>query len=130
MQTRAMTEQDFSALQAAITRDAFHQGEWKVSDFIHTPESPKMCTVIEDSQGPIAFVRYTKTLRVSCVWNDAVDNHRNARAIIFGILDTVKQARANGFTEVVIEATNESLKHFLIKAVGMKSVDGECVLAV
>jgi hypothetical protein len=128
--TRAMTEQDYPALQAAMARDTFHPGEWKVEDFIHTAESPKVATVIEDSQGPITFVRFTKTLRICCVWNDEADNSRNARAVIFGIRDAVQLARANGFNEIIIQTNHIKLATFLTKVLKMKQSSGEFILAV
>lgn len=135
--TRAMTEQDQPALQAAIKRDTFHPGEWSVDDFIFEPDSnyekkrlPKICTVIEDQNGPITFVRFTKTLRVCCTWVDAEDTRRNARAIIFGVLEAVQTARANGFAEIVIQTDHPKLAAFLEKACGMKNSKGEFLISV
>lgn|ERR1017187_2914474 len=128
--TRAMTEQDYPALQAAVDRDTFHLGEWKVSDFIHTPESPKMSTVIEDAQGPIAFVCFTKTLRISCIWNDENDIHRNARAIIFGVHDAAERARSSGFSELVITTESEKLASFFERVLGMKRSQHEFLLQI
>jgi hypothetical protein len=125
-----MTAQDYPALQAAIDSDTFHPGEWKVTDFIHTPESPKVCTVIEDSKGPITFVRFTKTLRICCVWNDGLDNHRNAKAIIFGVHDAVQMARANGFTELVIQSDNPKLGEFLKRVLKMTESGNQYLLGV
>lgn len=128
--TRAMTEQDYPALRAATSASTLHPGEWKVEDFIHTAEVPKVSTVIEDSQGPIVFVRFTKTLRICCVWNDEEDNHRNARAVIFGIRDAAQMARANGFTEIIIQTNHAKLATFLSKVLKMKQSDSEFLLAV
>jgi hypothetical protein len=128
--TRAMTEQDYPAVQAAIDRDSLHPGNWEIGDFIHTAEVPKVSTVIEDPQGPIAFVRFTKTLRIGCVWNDSTDNHRNARAVIFGIHDAVAMARANGFTEIIIQTSHTKLATFLTEVLKMKQSGSEFLLAV
>jgi hypothetical protein len=135
--TRAMEERDQPALQAAIDRDTFHPGTWSVDDFIFEPESnyekkrvPKICTVIEDQHGPITFVRFTKTLRVCCVWNDGTDNHRNARAIIFGIREAVTQAQANGFTEIIIQTDHDKLATFLTEVMKMTKSGNEYLLAV
>lgn len=128
--TRAMTQQDYPALQSAIERDTFHPGAWKAEDFISTEESPKMCTVIEDSQGPITFVRFTKALRIGCVWNDGNDNHRNARAIIFGIRNAIDLARANGFTEIIIQTDHDKLATFLTDVMKMTKSGNEYLLAV
>jgi hypothetical protein len=135
--TRALTEQDHAALEAAIGRDTFHPGTWKLQDFVHDPSSederekvPKVCTVIEDAKGPITFVRFTKTLRVCCVWADGEDNHRNARAIIFGIRDAVSMARANGFTEIIIQTDHDKLATFLTNVMKMTKCGNEYLLAV
>lgn len=127
---RPMTDQDYGSLQAAIDRSVFHPGEWKIKDFIHTPQAPKMCTVIEDSKGSIAFVRFTKTLRICCVWNDELDVHRNGRAVVVGIHDAVKQAQANGFSEIIITTDNEKLAQFFIRAMQMKQSGSEFILTV
>lgn len=128
--TRAMTPQDFPALQAAIERDTFHPGAWKAEDFESSAESPKFCQVIEDQYGPITFVRFTKTLRIGCVWNDGTDNHRNARAIIFGIRNAIDLARANGFTEIVIQTDHDKLATFLTQVMKMTKSGNEYLLAV
>ena len=128
--TRAMTEQDYPALRAATSASTLHQGEWKVEDFIHTAEVPKVCTVVEDSKGPIAFARFTKTLRICCVWMDEQDIHRNARAIIFGVHDAVKIARANGFTEIIVQTSHKKLATFLTEVLKMKQSGSEFLLAV
>ena len=108
--TRAMTEQDQPALQAAIKRDTFHPGAWSVDDFIFEPDSnyekkrlPKICTVIEDQNGPITFVRFTKT---------------------------VSQARANGFTEIIIQTDHDKLATFLTDVMKMTKSGNEYLLAV
>jgi hypothetical protein len=137
MKTRALIEQDHPALQAAIDSDTFHPGEWSVDDFIQDSLSenpqhkiPKVCTVVEDSQGPIIFVRFTKTLRICCVWNDEADNHRNARALVFGMRDAVKMARANGFTEIIVQSDHKKLATFLTEVLKMKQSGSEFLLAV
>ena len=125
---RGFTKEDIPALEAAISRDTIHPGEWKIRHFVPEPGDPPVdVAVIEDSQGPITFVRYTKTLRVSCVWNDARDIHRNARAIIFGIRDAAKKAAASGFTELLIRADSEKLRTFLRDVMGF-SGDRDMIL--
>jgi hypothetical protein len=135
--TRALAETDHAALQVAIDRDTFHPGTWTIQDFIHDPSSederekvPKVCTVIEDSKGPITYVRFTKTLRICCVWADGTDNQRNARAIIFGVRDAVQVARANGFTEIIIQTDHDKLATFLTDVMKMTKCGNEYLLAV
>ena len=122
---RKLEDTDIPALQKAIDADTFHPGEWKVNHFTSTTTN-----VIEDSHGPIAFVRYTKTLRISCVWSDGADTSRNARAIIQGINDAVQKARASGFTEIIITTTHDKLAAFFEKILGMTKSGDEYILAV
>ncbi len=125
---RSFTKDDLIQLQQAINRDKFHPGLWTVEHF--SDKSPKEVEVISDQTGPIAFVRFTKTLRISCVWNDAEDNHRNARAIIHGIRDAVIRARDSGFTEIIITAESDELKIFLSNVLKMNPQTNEFVLQV
>lgn len=133
---RQFTKEDVFALQKAIDADTFHPGEWTVEHFYNPTPDPKkynppvMTTIIEDQHGPIAFVRYTKTLRISCVWNDAADNSRNARAIIQGIKDAVEKARASGFSEIIITTDHPKLADFFERILKMTPSSGEYLLAV
>jgi hypothetical protein len=121
---RKFTTDDVPALQKAINADQFHPGEWQVDHF--TP--PVTTNVIEDQHGPIAFVRYTKALRISCVWNDASDTGRNARAIIQGLRDAVERARASGFSEIIITTESEKLATFFERVLGMRRSQQEFLL--
>jgi hypothetical protein len=131
IEIRNLTEDDIPALQKAIEVDTFHPGEWKVEDFLSSPDKPPVATnVIEDQNGPIAFVRYTKTLRISCVWNDGADVSRNARAIIQGIHDAVLKARASGFSEIIITTSHSKLATFFERVMKMTKSGDEYLLAV
>jgi hypothetical protein len=124
---RPFNPADIPVLEGAIERDQFHPGEWKVE---HFTEGPVSSSVIEDDKGPIVFVRFTKTLRISVVWNDASDTSRNARAIIFGIKDAVDKARASGFTEIIITTSHPKLQVFLERVMKMSRSGDEYLLAV
>lgn len=129
IEMRPFEESDVPALEQAISRDTFHPDSWKTEHFT-AEKPPKVCSVIADSKGPIAFVRYTKTLRVSCVWNDAEDNHRNARAIIHGIRDAVEKARASGFTEIIVTTESDKLATFFERVLEMSKSGSEYTLQV
>jgi hypothetical protein len=136
IEIRPFDKTDIPALQAAIDRDTFHPGEWSVKHFYDDPNDPdalkipKEVATMSDSRGPIAFVRYTKSLRISCIWDDEKDVHRNARAIVVGILDAVQKARASGFTEIVIQTQSEKLATFFEKVLRMKRSREEFLLQV
>lgn len=125
---RDFTSDDVPALSRAIDSDNFHPGEWRVENF--TPQPGVDTNVIEDQTGPIAFVRFTKTLRISCIWNDGKDTRRNASAIIQGIQDAIRRARVSGFSEIVIQTKHPRLASFLEQIMGMTKSDGEYLLAV
>lgn len=135
---REFTAEDVPALQGAIDRDTIHPGEWTVEHFYDPdpdPDSteyraPVTTNVIEDQHGPLAFVRYTKTLRISCVWSDAEDFSRNARAIIHGIKDAVEKARASGFSEIIITTSHPKLAEFFSRVLKMNHSGDEYILAV
>jgi len=123
--------QDSPALQTAIDGATFHPGAWKLEDFLQSDGgAAKVAAVIEDARGAIAFTRYTKVLRICCVWRDEADHTRNAKAVIFGIKDAVQRARASGFSEVQIQTSNPKLAQFLENVLKMKKSDGEFILYV
>ena len=124
---RPFESADIPALEDAIKRDTFHPGEWRVDHFTAGPVSS---SVIEDDKGPIVFVRFTKTLRISVVWNDGADTSRNARAIVFGIKDAVEKARRSGFTEIIITTSHPKLQVFLTRVMNMTRSGDEYLLAV
>lgn len=136
IEIRPFEPTDIPALQAAIDRDTFHPGEWSVKHFYDDPNDPdalkipKEVTTMSDSKGPIAFVRYTKSLRISCVWNDETDNHRNGRAVLIGIFDAVQKARSSGFTEIIITTESDKLATFFEKTLKMKRSRDEFLLQV
>lgn len=127
---RQMTGEDIPLLQTAIDNATSHPGNWEVGNFVSTESKPRVANVIEDSQGPIAFTRYTKSLRLCCVWNDENDVSRNAKAIIFGVKDAVERARASGFSEVLIQTSNPKLEAFFTQVLKMKKSDGEFIMYV
>lgn len=116
---------DETALQTAIDADKFHPGEWKVE---HFKQPTALVQVIEDTQGAIAFVRYTKTLRISCVWADADSRNRNGRAAVLGIKDAVDKAKNSGFTEVIITTNHPPLARFFTTVLKMKHRGDEYLL--
>ena len=135
IEIRPFSETDIPALSEAISKDK-HDPSWSVKHFYDDPTDPdvlkipKEVVTISDSKGPIAFVRYTKSLRISCMWNDETDNHRNGRAVLNGILDAVNKARANGYTEIIIATESEKLATFFERILKMKRSRDEFLLQV
>jgi hypothetical protein len=117
-------------LPGVVTACEHSQGNWTPEAFQEDPNCPKYCAVLEDDKGPIVFVRFQKSLRVSCVWVDGLDRARNAAAVRKGLQEACELARANGFVEVIVEATSDNLKQFLATECGMTPVNGEMVISL
>lgn len=136
---RAFEKEDVPALTAAIDNDKIHPGTWTVNDFYDSPEDienkkalniPKYVKVISDQHSPIAFVRYTKTLRICAVWADGRDRQRNSRAVIQGIRDAITNGRASGFTEIIIQTDYEPLAQFFTQVMKMTQHGDQFTLAI
>jgi len=125
---RPMASSDLDAVISACERS---EGNWTADAFQEDPERPKYCAVIETSEGqPIIFVRFQKSLRIACVWNDATDRARNVQAVKVGLREAVLLAKTNGFTEILVLATNTNLRNFLVSECGMQVANGEELVIV
>ena len=136
MNIRDLQDTDLPALQTAIDSATNHRGEWTVKHFLPPdPEAKEYqpaveSEVIENSKGPVSFVRYTKSLRISCVWADESSMTNNAKAVILGIQNAVQKARASGFSEVIINTEHPKLADFLEKVMKMTRRSSDFLLAV
>ena len=117
---------DVAGLSEAIKKDTLHPGEWKVEHFT----DPNLYSeVVEDEQGPVIYARFTKTLRISCVWADPDNKQRNFQPAFEGVKDAVDKAKASGFTEVIVLTNHPPLAAFL-KMFGFKEAKGEYLLQI
>lgn len=126
MNIRPMTNDDLPALQTAIDKDTFHPGEWKTAHFTDPQAMPE---VIEDKKGPAVFVRFTKTLRISCVWAEPENMGRNARSVIAGLRHAIEEGIKSGYKELVITTAHPPLAEFL-KKFGFVQHDTEYFLSL
>lgn len=122
---KPIEEKDADDLIQAINQDTFHPGEWKVTDFY---DGTGFCETVRDENGPIVFVKFTKSLRISVVWADSENHHRNAQAIVLGIKDAVEKARGQGYTEIIIQTNVPKLANFLTRVIGMRKSGDEFLL--
>lgn len=133
---RPFVKEDVPALQVGIDNDKIHPGTWEVKEFYDDPADEnalkiiKQVEVIEDDKSPIAFVRYTKTLRICAVWADPEDRARNSRAVIRGIRNAIKTGRASGFTELIIQTDYEPLANFFTVVMKMTQHGDQYILAI
>jgi hypothetical protein len=125
MKNRPLEQKDIPMLERALDQDTFEHCEPKQYTMDHA-----YSVVYEDEQGPIGVLRYTKTLRLVCVFCDNDDKLRNAAGAAQAVIDAVAQAKANGFTEISCETESPSLKKFYVERLGFKEAGNTLVLHV
>lgn len=124
MNIRPLLVEDLDDIETASNADQVHPGLWTKEHFTRANTQSE---VIEDSRGPVSYVLFTKSLRISCVWHDYETPSRNAKAVLLGLQDAVEKAKASGFTEILIESEHWPLRLFLRK-VGFVSKGRDLVL--
>lgn len=118
---RLLTAEDMPLLAESIARDEHHKEHTRPEFFT---AYGTVCKVYEDEQGVICFVRGTKALRLDVQFADKADEKRNSEAL--SQFDKLAElARANGFTEIVTTATDESLRAFCKDNLGFIESEGE-----
>lgn len=110
---RPLTSNDLEMLQKALDQDEFRHAEVKN----YTMDNA-YSEVYEDENGPIGVLRYTKALKLMCVWCDNKDKKRNAAGAIKAVQDAVAKAKAHGFTMLICETENPALKSFYVNHLG------------
>jgi hypothetical protein len=123
---RPMVNEDLDPMELASNADKVHPGLWTRE---HFTGANKMTEVIEDSQGPLSYVLFTKTLRISCVWESYDSPSRNAKAVIYGLQDAIIKAKQSGFTEIAIESEHWPLR-LLLRKLGFVSKGRDLVLSL
>lgn len=124
MSNRPLAAEDFIELKAAMEANTFHPGQnpAKYAD--------GNAFVYEDEQGIVGFLHYTKVLRLRTTWVDNGDRTRNGPSIFEAINETVKLAKANGYTEVIFQTDNEALGKFCTNKLGFEESPGEYRLEI
>jgi hypothetical protein len=122
---RPLEQKDIPMLERALNQDTFEHCEPKQ----YTMDNA-FSVVYEDEQGPIGVLRYTKTLRLVCVWCDNDDKKRNAAGAVQAVIDAVEQAKSNGFTDIVCETESPLLKKYYIERFGFVEAGRTLVLHV
>ena len=122
---RPLEQKDLPMLKQALDQDTFEHCDPEQYTMDHA-----YSVVYEDGKGPIGVLRYTKTLRLVCVWCDNADKRRNAASAIQAVKDAVEQAKANGFTEILCETESESLKQFYVRKLGFREAGKALILSM
>lgn len=85
--------------------------------------SPKARTVIYEQASPVFAVRYSSALRVDIEFNPEASREDIRASFQEGFPDVVRQAREQGFSEIVFESTSPKLIAFC-KTLGYKESPG------
>jgi hypothetical protein len=122
MRNRPIYNSDIPTLEAAIAADKFHApGEWTIEHFRGFSE------IWEDDKGVIVFCHFDVEglgLRISTMWVNGDDTHRNGRAIIALVKETAKRSRSI-FSDLRFTTKHERLARFCCRALGFISVGND-----
>jgi hypothetical protein len=99
---------DRDTLEDALSRDEFHRGT-DVSAFF---QPGTITNVYEDENGPIVWLRASRSLRIDMMFFDNADRLRNKEAMVVGFRKLVEGAKAAGFAEITTSTNSPALLKF------------------
>lgn len=114
---------DIPQLADSLAKDEFHKDT--PPEFF--TENGTVCTVYSDEDGPICYVRGSKSLRLELLFTDNSTVERNLTALENGVSGIAEKARANGFKEVIVHTDSPSLKVIATERYGFVESEGELV---
>lgn len=107
MKIRPLTEEDRPFVENWIAGEPTHTANtW---DWYNQPGTKSV--VVEDEAGPILVAKFTPVLRMDTDFSET-DPKRTAKAIVDGLADMEKQAKAQGFHGIVFESESPKLIAF------------------
>ena len=118
---RPVEASDEELLAASLAKDEHHK--YTKPEFFVAPGTE--CTVYSDESGIILFARCSKALRVDIQFLDNADRRRNFHAMLGGFAGLVSRAKESGFSEVIFNTENDSLRKFCVKAFGFEESGNE-----
>lgn len=121
MSYRWIEESDRDLLKQSLNKDEYHKNT--TVDFFYDPSS--VCSVQEDEQGTVFFLRAAKELRLDIQYVSNADRERNAKAMLERLPSMVEQAKAAGFSALIFNTSSPLLKRFCIRKLGFVEVEGE-----
>lgn len=118
---RPISEDDRPWLELSLSDDKFH----KDTDVDFFYEHGTVCNVYEDEAGPVLAVRGSKVLRLDIQFLANNNNRRNAHIMLHGFPQLAKQAKENGFKEIIFNSTSPELIAFCEKYLGFEKSGNE-----
>lgn len=77
-----------------------------------------VASVFGDDEGPVLFVRGSKTLRLELALSLDAGDERKAKVLVEGLARVAEKARQHGFTELVMNCDIPSLREVAIGTFG------------
>jgi hypothetical protein len=116
--SRAITELDRADIKASLERDEFHRGT-KADAFF---QKGSVTNVYNDENGPILYLRASRSLRIDMMFFNNTDRSRNKDAMVAGFQKLVDSARAAGFAEITTSSNSPALVEFGCRVFGFERV--------
>jgi hypothetical protein len=116
---RFIKEEDYPLLKASLEKDEYHSNT--SLEFFLEPNT--VCSVYEDENGPVLFVRGSFVGQAVILDIQFLDNRaakRNMRTMLEGFPRLAKLAKENGFTSFLFYTTQTLLKNFCIRRLGFE----------
>jgi hypothetical protein len=113
MSSRLVTEGDRAMLESWIQAEPSHPNN--TPDFYVNPPKGIATCIYEDGNGPVIAARYTPILRIDFDFNPDASPERVKALMQAEFPNVVKQAKAQGFSELLFESTSAPLIAFCKK---------------
>lgn len=130
---RFIEEKDCTILASSLEHDEFHQ-DTKLDFFL---EEGTVCSVYEDEDGPILFVRGKpiilptfKLIQLDIQFINNLDGKRNMKAMLYGLPELEIKAKENGFEGFYFYSNVPLLRKFAVKRLGFKEFGEEVLYKV
>jgi hypothetical protein len=130
---RFITDNDYSILAGSLLLDEYHKDT--PAGFFYADGT--VCSVYEDENGPICFVRgkpitqdKVAIIQLDIQYVNNRDARRNMRAMLEGLPELEKKARENGFSGFFFVSNVPLLRQFCIKRLGFEAYGEDCLVKV
>lgn len=133
VRNRYITDDDYSLLAGSLLLDEYHKDT--PASFFYAEGT--VCSVYEDEDGPICFVRGKPIVQdgvgiiqldIQYISNN--DGRRNLKAMLTGFPELERKAKENGFVGFFFVSSAPLLRKFCVKRLGFKEHDEQLLVKV
>ena len=130
---RLATKDDYNILSESLSLDEFHKDT--SADYFF--EEGTVCTIYEDDDGIILFVRGKPVvqdgigiIQLDIQYRNNFDARRNMKAMLEGFPELERKAKENGFSGFFVVSNVPLLRKFCIKRLGFEPLTDEYLIKV